>query len=121
MMKALSIRQPWAWLIAAGYKDVENRTWPTRFRGEFLIHSGKRFDQAGYEWVVSKMGLAIPQPREYECGGIVGMVTLIDCVTQHDSLWFSGPYGFVLRSARPLQFAPLRGRLGFFDVTTISV
>ncbi len=27
-MKALSIKQPWAWLICAGYKDIENRTWP---------------------------------------------------------------------------------------------
>lgn len=30
----LSIRQPWAWLIVNGYKDIENRTWPTHFRGK---------------------------------------------------------------------------------------
>jgi len=120
-MKALSIRQPWAWLIVMGYKDVENRTWPTRFRGEFLVHTGKGFDQAGYEWVVSEMGLAVPQPREYEHGGVIGVATLTDCVTQHDSLWFSGPYGFVLRNARSLQFILLRGRLGFFDVAGVSV
>ncbi|WP_206002040.1 ASCH domain-containing protein [Paraburkholderia aromaticivorans] len=41
-MKALSIRQPWAWLIVKGHKDIENRTWSTRFRGRVLIHAGAR-------------------------------------------------------------------------------
>lgn len=41
-MKTLSIKNPWGYLIAYGVKDVENRTWETKFRGEFLIHvSGK--------------------------------------------------------------------------------
>jgi hypothetical protein len=115
-MKALSIRQPWAWLIVMGYKDVENRTWSTRFRGRFLVHAGKKFDHTGYRWVASEMGLAMPEPHEFACGGIVGMAEIVDCVTQHDSPWFFGPYGFVLENARPLQFAPLRGSLGFFDV-----
>ncbi|WP_245839042.1 ASCH domain-containing protein [Yersinia kristensenii] len=38
-MKALSIRQPWAWLIVNGYKDIENRTWNTKCRGPVLIHA----------------------------------------------------------------------------------
>ena len=37
-MKAISIRQPWAWLIVHGYQDVENRTWSTKHRGPILIH-----------------------------------------------------------------------------------
>lgn len=37
-MKALSIQQPWAWLIVNGYKDVENRDWNTKFRGRFYVH-----------------------------------------------------------------------------------
>ena len=32
-MKALSIRQPWAWAIINAGKDIENRQWPTKFRG----------------------------------------------------------------------------------------
>ena len=44
-MKALSIMQPWAWLIANGHKDIENRSWPTRYRGPVLIHAGKREDE----------------------------------------------------------------------------
>ncbi|HHY88739.1 MAG TPA: ASCH domain-containing protein, partial [Chloroflexi bacterium] len=43
-MKALSVRQPWAWLIAQGYKTVENRTWATNYRGPLLIHAGKKPD-----------------------------------------------------------------------------
>src|SRR5580765_3071606 len=44
-MKALSIRQPWAWLIVNGHKPVENRSWPTKYTGKLLIHAGQRFEQ----------------------------------------------------------------------------
>ena len=40
-MKAISIKQPWAWLIANGYMTVENRKWYTGHRGDLLIHAGK--------------------------------------------------------------------------------
>ena len=40
-MKALSIRQPWAWLIVHGRKDIENRSWRTKFRGRFLVHAAQ--------------------------------------------------------------------------------
>jgi hypothetical protein len=43
-MKELSIRQPWAWLIIAGHKDVENRSWTTTYRGPLLIHAARRPD-----------------------------------------------------------------------------
>ena len=43
-MKAISIRQPWAWLVVHGYKDVDNRTWATKHRGPILIHAGKALD-----------------------------------------------------------------------------
>ena len=41
-MKAISIRQPWANLIAAGGKTIEVRTRPTKYRGPLLIVSAKR-------------------------------------------------------------------------------
>lgn len=115
-MKALSIQQPWAWLIVMGYKDIENRSWPTTFRGSFLIHAAKKFDHAGYDWLKAQTELLIPEPDKCKRGGIVGMAEIIDCVTCHNSLWFFGPYGFVLKNARPLPFVPLQGKLGFFDV-----
>jgi len=115
-MKALSIRQPWAWLILNGYKDVENRRWQTKFRGKFLVHAGKKFDHEGYRRVLSEMKIDIPEPREFEMGGIVGIAEIVDCITASDSPWFTGKYGFVLRNTRPLNFIPIRGQLGFFNV-----
>ena len=47
-MKALSIRQPWASLIVAGIKDIENRSWVTNYRGKLLIHAAQKFDKKGY-------------------------------------------------------------------------
>ena len=44
-MKAITIKQPWATLIAKGYKEYEFRTWKTKYRGEILIHSGKVIDK----------------------------------------------------------------------------
>ncbi|WP_020673845.1 ASCH domain-containing protein [Amycolatopsis nigrescens] len=44
--RALSIRQPWAALILAGHKPVENRTWATGYRGRLIVHTGRQIDQA---------------------------------------------------------------------------
>lgn len=43
-MKAISVRSPWWWFIVHGLKDVENRNWPTHFRGKVLIHASKWFN-----------------------------------------------------------------------------
>lgn len=109
-MKALSIMQPWAWLIVAGHKDIENRRWATRYRGPVLIHAGKRFDFDPQEWDWPD----IEQPCDFDLGGIVGEAEIVDCVTSNTSRWFFGPFGFVIRNARPLPFRPCRGMLGFF-------
>lgn len=132
-MIALSIRQPWAWLIVNGFKDIENRDWPTRYRGRFLVHAGKTLTKKDYdaarEFVrnTSLFGsLSLPGIEALERGGVVGEATLVDCVTEHPSPWFTGwangnalgivSYGFVLANARPLPFMPYKGRLKFFDV-----
>lgn len=44
-MKVITIKQPFASLIAAGLKEYEFRTWKTKFRGEILIHAGKDIDE----------------------------------------------------------------------------
>lgn len=111
---ALSIRQPWAWLIVHGQKDIENRDWKTPFRGRVLIHAGKLHDGPATDWHWDRLGLAKPEAFDY--GGIVGEAEIVDCVTASASDWFYGPFGFVLRNARPLPFQPYRGRLGFFEV-----
>jgi hypothetical protein len=116
-MKALSVRQPWSWLIVQGFKDIENRTWQTSFRGTVLIHAGMTMDQEGYEDVRARFpDIPLPPIEELDRGGIVGQCDITDCVSQSDSQWFSGPYGFVIENATPLPFRPLRGKLGFFEV-----
>lgn len=123
-MMALSIRQPWAWLIVNGHKDVENRDWSTNLRGEFLVHAGKELDRAAHDAIVrgihpvtgrpSKLNLIYPA-MQADLGGIVGIAEIHGCVTQHASEWFVGRFGFLIRNARPLPFQPCRGRLGFFE------
>lgn len=116
-MRALSIMQPWAWLIVHGHKPVENRKWPTSFRGPFLVHAGQKFDQAGYDVVRECYPeIQMPAPSEFPKGGIVGVATITDCVTRMNSSWFYGPYGFLLEDARPLPLVQFRGQLSFFDV-----
>lgn len=116
-MKALSILQPWAWLIANGYKQHENRTWDTKFRGEFLIHAGKGFDAEGYAWVRENFTeIPLPPKADFERGGIVGRATLFNVAKASSSPWFFGPFGFCIASAVPLPFTPCRGMLGFFEV-----
>lgn len=118
----LSVRQPWAWLIVHAGKDIENRTWPTRFRGRVLIHASKGMTRQEYEdamnWVVlnSRLPLDFHEPKMDELlrGGIIGETEIVDCVTQSTSPWFMGEYGFVLRNSKPLPFEPCKGALGFF-------
>lgn len=118
-MKALSIKQPWAWLIVNGYKIHENRTWNTKYRGEILIHAGNKTDVEGQRWVNENFPqIIIPQfAVGLGKGGIVGKAYLDDVVTESKNKFFFGPYGFVLKDARPLPFVRLRGKLGFFEAT----
>lgn len=44
-MKALTVHQPWVGLIFAGWKNVENRSWSTEYRGRLLIHSGAAWEK----------------------------------------------------------------------------
>ncbi|BEP34282.1 hypothetical protein GmRootV59_12560 [Variovorax sp. V59] len=125
-MKALSIRQPWAWLIVNGHKDVENRTWSTRFRGEFLVHASKGMTDAEYADVCRFLHAdprldhlldVLPRAADLERGGIVGSACLVETELYLQSPWYMGAVGFVLVNAKPLPFRPLKGALGFFEVT----
>lgn len=118
-MKAISVRQPWAWLILHG-KDVENRTWHTVFRGPVLIHASqgmtrKEWNEA-YVFALNARKITIPRFESLQRGGIIGQVEIVNCVSRSQSPWFVGPWGFVLQNPKPLPFRPYTGALGFFDV-----
>lgn len=123
--RALSIIQPWTWVIAHGFKTVENRSWKSgnpglRFRGDVLLHAGQKFDQDGYDWIRDEFPrIPLPQPHDFERGGIIGQARIVDVVRQMDSPWFFGPIGLVMADAKPLPFQPCKGALGFFMPSTI--
>ena len=121
-MKALSVRQPWAFLIVYGGKDVENRSWHTKFRGRFLVHASSSMTVKDFRFALQFMeerGLRLPHPIPRDNllrGGIIGSVELVDSAENSDSPWYMGEKAFLLRDPKPLPFTPLKGRLNFFDV-----
>jgi hypothetical protein len=116
---ALSIRQPWAWAIISAGKDIENRDWPTRFRGPVCIHAAKGMTveewRESSHWIRVHFGQLAPLLSEIQRGGIIGTAEIVDCIEASDSPWFFGRYGFVLRNVQSVDFIPVRGALGFFD------
>ncbi len=129
-MKALSVRAPWWWAILHLGKDIENREWPTRLRGRILLHASTWYVERDVREDINCIDgivragmddlLADDNPREVfsrSAGCIVGSVEIVGCVTQSQSPWFYGKYGFLLRD--PVAFLepiPVKGALGFFDV-----
>ena len=84
-VRVLTVRQPWAWAIIQGGKDVENRSWPTKHRGRLLIHAGSAFERDGYETVKRLATVLPPSANEFVRGAIIGVVELVDCVQDSDS------------------------------------
>jgi hypothetical protein len=124
-MKVLVVRQPWAWLIVNGFKPIENRSRRTLYRGPVLIQASSRWEpRIEYLRRVIRERFAIDLPRYLESGGIIGMVTLTDCLSPDDydpaidSVWREpGQFGWVLHNARPLPFLRRSGSLGLIDAT----
>lgn len=122
-MKALSIRQPWAWAIFHG-KPVENRTRPSRYTGPLLIHASKTFDGFGYGWLLGNLKLLtgdLPHPDDYKFGGFIGIVDMVDCVDNYRSPFFTGPWGYVFEHPKETPFMLYKGQLGIFNVPIESM
>jgi hypothetical protein len=120
-MRCLSIRAAWAHAIIHLGKDVENRSWATRFRGRFLVHASATKDWEAWALMSKLGGLAgvaalLPSFRDLRHGGIIGSVELTDCGVFTSSPWWIGPMGFKLANARACLFIPYKARLGFFEV-----
>ncbi|MDW8267203.1 MAG: ASCH domain-containing protein [Gemmataceae bacterium] len=129
VVHALSLKQPWAALLASGRKRIEVRKWPTARRGLVLIHASRTADEREEAWALVPAELAaVAQLR----GGIVGAGYLDDCLTYrtveafqadqplhlNDPAWFVPPvlYGFRFRELRLLPFRPYPGWMRFFPV-----
>lgn len=109
-MKAISIRQPWASLIASGHKTIETRTWPTPYRGDLLICAARN-----------------PAPgcnaTDLPTGVALAIVRLVDSrpMQAKDVGAANRPFdrklwSWVLTEVRPIKPFPLRGQLRLFEV-----
>jgi hypothetical protein len=126
-VRAISINQPWAHFIVNGainrngekiYKDVENRTWETAYRGTVLIHASKKkiVQTAELRDELDRIGVTLPMDFQMKFGGIIGKADLVKVLTGSDSPWFTGPFGFKLVNVWPVEFTPIKGQLGFFNL-----
>ena len=124
-MKVLTIKQPFATLIAEGLKEYEFRTWKTKYRGEVLIHAGKGIDKKAME-KYKHLNLTYPT------GCIIAKATITDCVTIDDnarkmlssknSIIYSSiiedsnwnGYGFRLEDVEKVNPIPASGKLSFW-------
>lgn len=129
ILKALSLKQPFAWLIANGYLLVDDRSWGTQYRGPILIHASKGLYEAYYHYIKTHTDIPIPDKDKLEYGGVVGMAKLIFCgkpnqlpaaMNREYSAHFShvpqGYYGFLFADATPLPLMPGPGKLGIFEI-----
>lgn len=127
-MKALSVRQPWAGLIACGAKDIENRTWNTSYRGTLAICAGKSLgaSQTEAEYLFSKFNASATATGVLVCiVDLVGVISeqngvyswdLPDPFPSLDDSCFAGPFGWVLENARLVKPVPVSGKLGLFEI-----
>ena len=102
--KALSIKQPWANLIAVGQKTIETRRWATDYRGPLLIVSSKT-------------------PALPPAGFALALADLVDCrrMTIDDEhaarcSVYEGAYAWLLTNVRPIQPVAVTGQLGIYDL-----
>lgn len=125
-MKVITVKQPYASLIASGYKEYEFRTWRTKYRGDILIHAGKGVDKKAMEKFES-LNL------EYPLGCIIAKAKVTDCIYvddafrdflfKKDSLIYSGVsrdsnwngYGFKLEDIEMVDPIYVNGKLSLWD------
>ena len=122
-MKVITIKQPFASLIAEGYKEYEFRTWKTKYRGDILIHAGKGVDKKAMKRF-KHLNL------NYPSGCIIAKAKITDCILidenarkmleKKNSLVYSSVikhkewkgYGFQLENIEKIEPIPMSGKLG---------
>ena len=123
-MKCLSVCQPFAELIVKGEKTIELRSWNTKYRGEFLVHSPTKIRQEDCKRLkidkdVLSTGAIVGKAQIYDVKIYRTKTELQDDFNKHfASIDFKGlKYGFVLKNAKKFNIPiPYKGRLGLFDV-----
>ncbi len=78
-MRVITLKQPWATLVAEGLKKYEFRSWKLNYRGEILIHAGKGVDEDAMK-KFEHLNLKYPQSK------IVAKVKILDCIELNDKI-----------------------------------
>jgi len=125
-MKAITIKNPWSYLIAIGLKNVENRSWRTNFRGKVLIHVSKpknfKINLTDEQMKIAMIPLTdkATSKNGFETGAIIGEVDIVDCIRTSNSIWAeSGQWHWILQNARMYQepILNVKGKLSFWEYT----
>ncbi|SDK16186.1 hypothetical protein SAMN05192566_0404 [Methylophilus rhizosphaerae] len=129
LIKALSFKQPFAWLIANGYLLVDDRSWGTQYRGPMLIHASKGLYEEYYQYIKAHTDVPIPDRDKLAYGGVIGIAKLVLCskpgelpagISREQRAHFGGVhqayYGFLFAQATPLPLMPCAGKLGIFEI-----
>lgn len=118
-MKALSVKQPWAYLICTGIKDIENRTWRTNYRGRVYIHASAKSTNEPYmiftdEQIDAIDNIIMDVCESYDLtSAIIGHVDIVDCVVNHSSIWAEKS----MQLKKPLEQDYFAEDGTFFDVS----
>jgi hypothetical protein len=127
-IKALSLKQPYAWALFHG-KDIENRTWRTNHRGLLLIHASAskshRYWNEACE-VCRNQGLIIPSKSSLTYGAIIGAVDVVDCYWGEEANGWGFAQHWHWKIENPRLFKkplPMKGGLSFMktDLTLQEV
>jgi hypothetical protein len=121
-LKCLSLKQPYAELVAAERKTIETRTWNTNFRGKFLIHASKTIDK-------ESCNILNIDCSKLTKGAVIGLAFLYnvkkynneqDFVADKNKHFSVPKYGFLLDGAKKLNKpVPIPGQLRFFEVNQV--
>ncbi len=111
-MKAITLWQPWASLIAWGEKQYETRSWGTAYRGEIAIHAGKRlvrnpdlwYELYGkYDLINVPLGMVVTVARlETVIRMDRNLVAMISDQERCVGDWQEGRWAWLLMDIRPL-------------------
>lgn len=122
-MKAITILQPWASLIAVGAKKIETRSWATKYRGEIAIHAGKSITTVGYNMLCDGPAEKLLRNEIVEHGCVIATVELVDCIIMtHEWIaevpdpersfgWYEpGRVAWMLANVRQINPVPAKGK-----------
>jgi ASCH domain len=124
MQYAITVRNPWAYAIAIGVKSIENRCWPTKFRGRIYIHAASKADTdpAAVErcrQLLAAQGITMPPLETLPRGVLVARAKLTDCGHFFDDPWaVEDSWHFKLTEAQRITPVPMRGALGIWKITS---